>query len=162
MPSLCTKMPLQMAPMPCSRTPNRRFFSWYCPFWKSPNIFINVMLEGAKSAQQHWQSEDCLATLWCHSTGLVEELSKQNWGYKVSTAAVTFCLPCCSRVYDCYVFEWVLEVPNYLRVMSQVQNSVSQAKPISFLEASKLHRACWTSLQCSGADLSLSTWPWWK
>ena len=50
MPSLCTKMPLQMAPMPCSLTPNLRFFSWYWFFWKSPYIFIRVMLEGAKSA----------------------------------------------------------------------------------------------------------------
>ena len=39
-----------MAPMACSRTPKRRLRSAYEFFWKSPYIFMSVMLEGARSA----------------------------------------------------------------------------------------------------------------
>ena len=44
-------MPLAMAPIPCSRTPKRTLRSAGVSFWKSPNCFINVMLDGARSAE---------------------------------------------------------------------------------------------------------------
>ena len=50
-PLLCSAMPFTMAPMPCSRTPKRRLRSAGVSFWKSPNIFISVMLDGARSAE---------------------------------------------------------------------------------------------------------------
>jgi hypothetical protein len=37
--------------MACSRTPNRTLRSAYESFWKSPNIFMSVMLDGARSAE---------------------------------------------------------------------------------------------------------------
>ena len=43
-------MPFTMAPMPCSRTPKRTLRSAGVSAWKSPNIFISVMLDGARSA----------------------------------------------------------------------------------------------------------------
>ncbi|MFS7932709.1 hypothetical protein Hanom_Chr04g00371151 [Helianthus anomalus] len=49
-PGLWRAIPLQMAPIPCSRTPKRTLRSSGVFFWKSPNIFIKVMFEDARSA----------------------------------------------------------------------------------------------------------------
>jgi hypothetical protein len=42
---------VEMAPIACSLTPNLTFHSAGVFFWKSPNIFIRVILDKAKSAQ---------------------------------------------------------------------------------------------------------------
>jgi hypothetical protein len=49
-PLKCNRIPFEMAPIACSLTPNLTFRSAGVFFWKSPNIFIRVMLDEAKSA----------------------------------------------------------------------------------------------------------------
>ena len=61
-------MPLAMAPIPCSRTPYRTLRSAGVSFWKSPNCFIKVMLDGARSAEPPmkpgWHHPRALSMVW--------------------------------------------------------------------------------------------------